>query len=140
MTQIPAYKHAPCKVKAHSHRGLGGYNSRTKTLTPMLIEDGGPWQANEIFDNVTLAAEAGLLSEEAWPDELFADEDSFDAFIEILEPFNETDVIHDRWWQAFRRLGNKHTDKSYFGTSADIAQHLNVIASVVRAEAARRIY
>lgn len=139
MTPIPAYKVKPAVVKGHAHKGFGGYNSRTKTLTPMKIRDGSPWQPNEVFDNVTLATEAGLLTEENWPDELFDDLGSFKAFLDILEPFNETDAIHDRWWQAFRRLGNKHTDTHYFGTSTDIAQRLDVIASVLRAEAARQM-
>lgn len=51
---------------------LAGFNPKTKKMAPMSIND-GELSGAEIFDNITLAAEAGSPDTDKWVKQLFAD-------------------------------------------------------------------
>jgi len=62
----------PARPQAYFEEETGGFNPETNTMVPMTIS-GGELGGAEIFDNITLAAEAGLLDTDKWVKQLFAD-------------------------------------------------------------------
>ena len=84
MAQIKGYAFTPRAIEAYD-----GWNSETKTLTPMLFEDGDGRYLHEALDNIALAAEAGVLDNYLWPQQLFADKDSYEWFISELQGYDD---------------------------------------------------
>jgi len=125
--KIKAYEFIPAGVHASFDPETGGFNPETKKMVPMSISDGELGGA-EIFDNITLAAEAGLLDTDKWVKQLFADRDEFLCFLDELAQYNESYTIFDRWWHAFSQLANGK-DAAGFSTSKEIAAGLYKHAS-----------
>jgi len=91
-------------------------------MVPMSLTD-EELVGYEIFDNITPAAEAGLLDTEKWVKQLFAGIEDFEFFLNELAHYNEVLVIYDRWWEAFSKLAYSR-DTPGFSTSEEIAAGL----------------
>ena len=117
--QIKPYEFTPRPVHPTYSKETGGFNPKTQKMKPMSLTD-EELSGYEIFDNITLAAEAGLLDTDKWVMQLFADIEDFEYFLNELAQYNEEFVIYDRWWEAFSKLaGNRDTPG--FSTSKEIA-------------------
>jgi hypothetical protein len=125
--KIKAYEFVPARPQAYFEEETGGFNPETNTMVPMTIS-GGELGGAEIFDNITLAAEAGLLDTNKWVKQLFADRDEFMYFLDELAQYNESYTIFDRWWHAFSQLACGK-DSAGFSTSKEIAAGLYKHAS-----------
>jgi len=125
--KIKAYEFIPARPQAYFEEETGGFNPETKKMVPMTISD-GEMSGAEIFDNITLAAEAGLLDTNKWVKQLFADRDEFMYFLDELAQYNESYTIVDRWWHAFSQLACGK-DSAGFSTSKEIAAGLYKHAS-----------
>lgn len=117
--KIKAYEFVPTPVHASFDPETGGFNPETKKMTPMSISD-GELNTSEIFDNIALAAEAGVLDTEKWVSQLFADLEDFEYFLNELAQYNDSYTILDRWWHAFSQLACGK-DTPGFSTSKEIA-------------------
>lgn len=117
--KIKAYEFVPTPVHASFDPETGGFNPETKKMTPMSISD-GELNTYEIFDNIALAAEAGLLDTDKWVSQLFADLGDFEYFLNELAQYNDSYTILDRWWHAFSQLAHGR-DTPGFSTSKEIA-------------------
>ncbi len=117
--KIKAYEFIPAGVHASFDPETGGFNPETKKMVPMSISD-GELNTYEIFDNITLAAEAGLLDTDKWVKQLFADTEDFEYFLNELAHYNEEFTIYDRWWEALSKLAFNR-DMPGFSTSEEIA-------------------
>jgi hypothetical protein len=80
------------------------------------------------LDMVTLAAEGGKLTYENWVRECFGTVESFDAFLEELESYDDCYRIHDRWWLALAHLAGSENYEEGFITTEDIAHSLRQAA------------
>jgi hypothetical protein len=121
MAQIKGYTFTPRAIEAYD-----GWNNETKTLTPMLFEDGDGRYLHEALDNIALAAEAGVLDNFLWPQQLFADKDSYKWFISELQGYDDCYRVTDQWWTALSSLiGN--VDEEAFVTASEIADKLNEV-------------
>lgn len=87
--KIKAYEFTPAGVHASFDPETGGFNPETKKIVPMSISD-GELSGAEIFDNITLAAEAGLLDTDKWVKQLFADLEDFEYFLNELAQYNDS--------------------------------------------------
>ena len=125
--KIKAYEFTPASVHASYDSETGGFNPKTKKMAPMSIND-GELSGAEIFDNITLAAEAGLLDTDKWVKQLFADLEDFEYFLNELAQYNDSYTIVDRWWHAFSQLAGGQ-DPPGFSTSKEIAAGLYKHAS-----------
>ena len=125
--KIKAYEFIPAGVHASFDPETGGFNPETKKIVPMSISD-GELSGAEIFDNITLAAEAGLLDTDKWVKQLFADLEDFEYFLNELSQYNDSYTIFDRWWHAFSQLACGK-DTPGFSTSKEIAAGLYKHAS-----------
>ena len=125
--KIKAYEFIPAGVHASFDPETGGFNPETKKMVPMSIND-GELSGAEIFDNITLAAEAGLLDTDKWVKQLFADLEDFEYFLNELSQYNDSYTIFDRWWHAFSQLACGK-DTPGFSTSKEIADGLYKHAS-----------
>ena len=114
MAQIKAYTFTPRAIEAYD-----GWNSETKTLTPMEFGH----DLHEVLDNLTQAAEAGVLDNFLWPQQLFADKISYGWFIHELENYDESFRITDEWWTALASLID-NCDEEEFVTAREIANKL----------------
>jgi len=119
MAQIKGYTFTPRAIEAYD-----GWNSETKTLTPMTFEDGDGRWLHEALDNITLAAEAGVLDNFLWPQQLFADKGSYEWFIAELQNYDESYRITDQWWTALSSLVD-NVDEEEFVSASEIADKLN---------------
>lgn len=88
-------------------KSVGGYNPATNTFQPLKLRAEiyeGDILRSHIFTTVAAALEAGILDEEKWPSQLFADEDSFNSFVNELAEFEDCYKLQESWWQALRAL------------------------------------
>lgn len=95
------------------------FDEKTKKFT--LLTDSPDDMLTGILDAMTLAVEAGTVSEEGWLEELFADKAEFGSFILELSDYEYR--INDRWYQALMRLAGR-SDEKEFVTHHEIAQAL----------------
>lgn len=127
--KIKAYSYNHRDVNAYLNEN-GGFNADAVTLTPMRVTaDGangydGYWGMHEVLDNITLAAEAGLIDTETFVSQLFADIDSFKVFIASLAGYDSEFRITDRWWQSLASLAEHAEEEAEFISTEDIAQQL----------------
>ena len=98
-----------------------GWDPETKKLTPMSFGDGG--YLCDVLDNIALAMEAGVVDNFLWPQQLFADRESFEAFIEELSTYDECYRITDQWWTALAALYGTCNEEG-FVTCEEIADCL----------------
>lgn len=101
----------------------GGFNAVTKEVTPLRFSDDVDLQL--YLNSLAGAVENGLISRSRWPQQLFADDDDLDAFLEALEFFDER--LSDRQFRMIYVLGGNAWPCT---TNADAA-------CAVRAAAAR---
>lgn len=120
--KIKPYEFTPRSVNPTFSEETGGFNDETKKMVPMSLTDEDLF-GSDIFDNITLAAEAGLLDTEKWVKQLFAGIEDFEYFLNVLAQYNEEFTIYDRWWEAFSKLAYSR-DTPGFSTSEEIAAGL----------------
>lgn len=101
----------------------GGFNAVTKEVTPLRFSEDVDLQL--YLNSLAGAIENGLVSRSKWPQQLFADDDELDAFLEALEFFDER--LSDRQFRMIYVLGGNAWPCA---TNADAA-------CAVRAAAAR---
>lgn len=111
----------------------GGFNHSTCALTPLrlttaLMEDFN--RTLHVFDSITAAIEAGVVDEDAWPEQLFADDVAFEVFLTTLEDYNEMHLVSERWYQAFFAL-NTTGEELDCVTSAGLAACLKESAEAL---------
>ena len=116
MSTFKPYTYTVRPVQAYE-----GWNPKTKKLTPMSFGDGR--YLHEILDNIALAMEAGVVNNFLWPQQLFADRESFEAFIEELSTYDECYRITDQWWTALAALYGTCNEEG-FVTCEEIADCL----------------
>lgn len=95
------------------------FDEKTKKFT--VLADSADDMLTGFLDAMTLATEAGTVTEEGWLEELFADKAEFGSF--ILELSEYEGRINDRWYQALLRLAGR-SDEKEFVTHHEIAQAL----------------
>jgi hypothetical protein len=117
--QIKPYEFTPRPVQPTYSKETGGFNAKTQKMVPMSLTD-EELAGCDIFDNITLAAEAGLLDTEKWVKQLFAGLEDFEYFLDVLTAYNEEFTVYDRWWEAFSKLAHSR-DTPGFSTSEEIA-------------------
>ena len=125
--QIPAYQFKPYSVYPHYFPQFGGLDG--KRLFPMKLA-GAPWspfQYWHVLQNIALAIEGGMLLREKWVSQCFADNESFDVFLEALEAQDRDARIHDREWFALSVLVSLETENG-FVRNCDIADKLRAHA------------
>ncbi len=114
-------------------RIAGGYNPATNTFSPLKLDDknisfGGDDRpvvdGSSIFDTIAAALEAGIVDNELWPTQLFANAESFQDFVISLRDFEECFKLRDPWWSALCVLSGKGLDDEGFCTAADLAERL----------------
>lgn len=114
MGLIQAYAPALASIENRAQ-----FDEKTKKFT--AIADGPDDMLTGFLDAMTLAVEAGTVSEESWLEEIFADKDEFGGFILDLSEYPCR--INDRWYQALMRLAGR-SDEKEFVTHHEIAQAL----------------
>ena len=87
------------------------------------VEDASDVCVCEILDSITLAVEAGVIDSYLWPQQLFANRQAFEGFIEELSYYDECYRITDRWWTSLAQLVGV-VDEEAFVSSQEIAKTL----------------
>ncbi len=119
MSKIKAYTHAVRPVEAYEN-----WDPKTKTMTPMSFTEEDDRDLHEALDNITLAAEAGVLDSYLWPQQLFANKASFDKFLYMLSGYEEMFRITDQWYTALGALIGDGDNGGGFVTGSEIADVL----------------
>lgn len=70
-----------------------------------------------VLDAVTAACEQGKLTQNGWLSQCFADKEVFDEFLEAFEDFAQVQRIHDRWYDAIRRICNVADEENFITAS-----------------------
>lgn len=107
------------------------FDPTTGKFTPLSKVQLEPYEAHEVYqvlDSITLALEAGAVSEKHWLRELFGTPDAFEEFLEEFETYDECFRISDRWHAALALLGDSLLDHADFITCEDIADRLRDVA------------
>ena len=78
---------------------------------------------HEILDNIALAMEAGVVDTFLWPQQLFADRESFDSFIEELSGYDQCFRITDQWYEGLQRIVGQG-DEEGFVSSSEMAEEI----------------
>ena len=111
----------------------GGYNPATNTFTPLKLDDkdisfGGNDRpmvyGSSLFETIAAATEAGIVDDEMWPTQLFANAESFRDFVISLRDFEECFKLRDPWWSALCAIAGMRIDEEGFCTAADLAERL----------------
>lgn len=139
MATIP-YKYEPPKPALADAQRIyqdvkiaGGYNPATNTFTPLKLDDkhisfGGNDRpmvyGSSLFETIAAALEAGIVDEQMWPTQLFANAASFRDFIVSLRDFEECFKLRDPWWSALRVLAGGWHEEEGYSTAADLAERL----------------
>lgn len=100
----------------------GGFNPVTRELTPMQPASANMW-LHEVLDHITAAVEAGVVDKNRWEEQLFADEDELEYFLEELECYDDCYRITCRWWESLARLAGR-VDEEGFISCQEIADGL----------------
>lgn len=115
----------------------GGYNPATNTFTPLKLDDkdisfGGTGRpivpGYAIFATLAAAMEAGIVEQEMWPTQLFANIESYGKFVRALHSYEECYKLIDPWWSALRTIacGGDDEEEGY-STAADLAERFNEV-------------
>lgn len=111
----------------------GGYNPASNSFTPLTLDDkhisfGGDDRpmvyGSSIFETIAAALEAGIVDDEMWPTQLFANTESFNDFVISLRDFEECFKLRDPWWSALCVLAGGGFDEEGFCTAEDLAERL----------------
>jgi len=106
---------------------LEAFGTSPLTLFPMKFGDNSFFQPDTVYpvlQNITLAAEAGMLTTHNWPQQLFDSKLSFDCFIEALREWPGR--MSDRVWYALSLICDH--DEGGFCTHDEIASVLWCVA------------
>lgn len=103
----------------------GGFNAVTKEVTPLRFSDDVDLQL--FLNSLAGAIENGLVSRSKWTQQLFADDDELDAFLEALELFDER--LSDRQFRMIYVLGGNAWSCT---TNADAACAVRAAADRLR--------
>ena len=99
----------------------GGFDPATKKLVPMFnLAD---IRGEQMFDTITAAAEAGVLDQTGWREQLFKTDEDFEEFLSTLADYDNFFYIHERWYRTFILLAEKNTEEE-FVRGEDIAADL----------------
>jgi hypothetical protein len=120
MTKIAAYKFKPSKPRA----GVDLFDPKANKLTPLESLDSLKISIHEVLAAFTLSAEAGILEEDGWAQQLFANRRAYREFIAALSEMddNEDGRIDDRTYQALETVGQFEEE---FVRSSEMAEALN---------------
>ena len=116
----------------------GGYDPSTNKFTPLKLDDKDvghglgqerPYiPASSVFETIAAAMEAGIVDEEMWPSQLFADFASFEEFINALSSYEDCYKLQDPLWSALRNLVSYGSDmEEGFCTAADLANRFSEV-------------
>lgn len=120
--KIEAYSYPPRTVSPYFSEEDGGFDEGT--LTPMNVHDDLAWDMFQMLDNITLAAESGLLDTEKFVKQLFKNKKSFLTFLDMLSNYDDEFRITDRWWNALSALTGQYGEECGFIATSDIAAKL----------------
>lgn len=118
MAQINGYKFAQREINVYPEI----WDVKMKQLKP--ITDMEYLSIHEVLDSIVLAVEAGVVDNYLWPQQIFANRQSFESFIEELSGYDECFRITDQWWQALSQLIEYGDDEGGFVSSSEIADKL----------------
>lgn len=108
------------------------FDPASKKLTPLsevkFEYDEEHHEVYEVLDSLTLALEAGVVSEKAWLKDIFGTPAAFEGFLEYFENYDESFRINDRWNSALALLGDTIHNEEGFITCQDIADRLREVA------------
>lgn len=91
---------------------FGGYDVTSKTFVPFKVEPysvqrevGSPEpMLISMMQNIAQAVHGGLIDDQAWPHQLFASPEIFDAFMQHLSEYEDIYRIPDFDWSALVAL------------------------------------
>jgi len=83
------YEKTPERIWSDCCRKQGGFNPYTRQFTPLKYASEG-LAVCDALDAITAAVEAGIVDRNDWSNQLFASETDFEAFLEELEYYDET--------------------------------------------------
>lgn len=120
LSAIKGYTFTPREIKNY-----GGWNAETKTLTPLDFTS-GDMEASVyvVLDTLVLATEAGVMREFDWPQQLFANLESFEEFISELEGYDNCYRVTDQWWKAIAEITGGEGDEEGLVLSSELADEL----------------
>jgi hypothetical protein len=81
-----------------------------------------------VLDNLTLAIEAGVVSEKKWLKQIFGDEEHFMNFLDELACYDDCYRICDRWHTALSVLAKSVLVEEGFIACSDISDELIKVA------------
>jgi hypothetical protein len=119
MAKIKSYTYTVRPVEA-----CADWDPKSKTMTPMSFTEEDNRDLYEALNNISLAAEAGVLDSYLWPQQLFANKASFDNFLDMLSEYEETYRITDQWYTALGALIGDGDNGGGFVTGSEIADVL----------------
>lgn len=122
MAKFNGYKFTPRSISVYPEI----WDAEKKQLNP--IKDMENFSIHEVLDSIVLAVEAGVVDNYLWPQQIFANRKSFEAFVEQLSGYDECYRITDQWWQALSALV-EYGDEEGFVSSSEIADKLFDVAS-----------
>lgn len=130
--KIEAYTAQLMPLIGTHYPALGGCNEKAGTFTPMWVSNDGDhiassWHLADMLDNIALVAEAGMLEQDKFVQQLFKDPDSLQGFIEILCEDTKTRIT-DRQWDALCAIANPRKVSDGFCTNKDIAEKIMLAA------------
>jgi len=129
------YEKTPERIWSDCCRKQGGFNPYTRQFTPLKYASEG-LAVCDALDAITAAVEAGIVDRNDWSNQLFASETDFEAFLEELEYYDETNRLTDRWWWALATIINTRSEEG-FVTSSEMATALR--NSVEEGEERKRV-
>lgn len=127
LPSFAGYKPAPLVPKAHP-KYFDQETGKLISLSKVKLTKGSSHEIHEVLDCLTLALEAGAVSEQKWLKEIFGTAKAFDSFLDEFESYDDCYRICDRWWTALSVLGNTIYDQHSFITCVDIAARLREVA------------
>lgn len=95
----------------------GGFDPATAEITPLICSEEFPLM--HLLSSLAGAVESGVVSQLEWPQQLFADEEQLDTFLDELSESNER--MNDRQFNALYLLCGTDWPMQ---TNADVADSL----------------
>jgi len=115
----------------------GGLNLDTKEFTPLDLtkvnfftaQGNDEVYASSVFDVISAAVEMGLVDQDGWHQQLFANSDSFLLLIDTIDEYEDFFKFEEPWRQAFIALidgvgDTPHLPAEGYNTAAQIADRL----------------
>jgi hypothetical protein len=132
MAKLDAYKAKPTPLMFEQEDGtnsiaglleFGGWDHAKKTLTPIQVgalaaKPGAP-TISWFFDSLAAAAEAGVLDNESFAQQLFASDEDRQVLVDLLQESGDIWWLNDRHFWALEALGFSEDEATSYPAFAD---------------------